>query len=408
MTPEQAAEAVAVTRREAETAARGDLGRVKAQALQQGLARAEGLFPVGRRPASRAGVTGRSSRILRGWYVEVFSAAVGDRFGERVRVPSAAEVDSTATALRRSLGSREPDAALRLVGSLHRRALTDAASAGAAWEKALDAAGPRRAAAHVARHQPAVDELQAAILRHWYRRSYLATVHAQLRVLQPLQAVTAAEAGEVAAAVEQGRTWQLIGTDGIPLVTRHATVTTDVDRRLAAGEAGVVDPPAAAPKGQRPPAQVTNAALRARVLAAWSGGAAGRDGQPAGRLEWTAGAEVPAAAAHLSWHHIPGDQQSRLIGYWLDTHRMADVEPVTLDEPELLFADQRQLLHGPQEQAAAAMFNHLPDPPTAGQREAASASFPVPAQDSAHSAPADGSARHPTRERTVVRNNLQR
>lgn len=55
----------------------------------------------------------------------------------------------------------------------------------------------------------------------------------------PLEAVTAAEARAVAVSVQLGESHRIVGGDGIPLVTAHSTRMTDVDRRLAAGEAGV-------------------------------------------------------------------------------------------------------------------------------------------------------------------------
>ncbi|WP_375430983.1 hypothetical protein [uncultured Friedmanniella sp.] len=69
--------------------------------------------------------------------------------------------------------------------------------------------------------------------------------------------VTNAEAREVTASVQHGQARQLIGTDGVPLVTAHGTAITDTDRRLAAGETGVVAPPEL---------RVTNPVLRLQVF----------------------------------------------------------------------------------------------------------------------------------------------
>lgn len=55
----------------------------------------------------------------------------------------------------------------------------------------------------------------------------------------------------------------MIGEDGISLVTAHGTAMTDVDRRLAAGETGVVDPPVL---------RVTNPLLRRQAIKSWTGG----------------------------------------------------------------------------------------------------------------------------------------
>lgn len=60
---------------------------------------------------------------------------------------------------------------LRLVGSLHHRALTDAAATTTRIETTLAETAPRRATAH----QPAGGGIREAILQHWHERCYLAT-----------------------------------------------------------------------------------------------------------------------------------------------------------------------------------------------------------------------------------------
>jgi len=52
--------------------------------------RARQLFPIGR-PDLQAAVNVRSSSILRGWYLEVFTASLRQRLGEQVPAPPAAE-----------------------------------------------------------------------------------------------------------------------------------------------------------------------------------------------------------------------------------------------------------------------------------------------------------------------------
>lgn len=126
----------------------------------------------------------------------------------------------------------------------------------------LRAAAPHRAAAYVARHAGG-DAVRGPILRHWYQRCYLAALDAEVGLQRPLQAVTAAEAREVAVSVELGRFRRIIGGDGIPLVTAHGTALTEVDRRLAAAETGVIPPPT------RPSAR-GNRILRLEVTSAWN------------------------------------------------------------------------------------------------------------------------------------------
>ena len=81
--------------------------------------------------------------------------------------------------------------------------------------------------------------------------------------LEPLRAVTEGEAEQVAISVGSGRPCRLIGSDGVPLVTAHGTRLTEADRRLAAGETGVVPPDLSM-------RTVTNRVLRLRVTRAWN------------------------------------------------------------------------------------------------------------------------------------------
>lgn len=106
--------------------------------------------------------------------------------------------------LRRSLADPAPDLPLRLASSVHRTAVDDAAAAAADLPTTLTGAASRRAVAHVS-NEAGGGEARTAILEHWYQRCYLATARAQLGVLQPLQAVTTAEAREVTVSVELGQ-----------------------------------------------------------------------------------------------------------------------------------------------------------------------------------------------------------
>ena len=369
MTPDHAAHLVAATRRDAETAASRDLARLRSEALQAGQRRALAMFPTGRADPKSV-LNARGSRILRGWYLEVFSASLRQRLGEQVAVPAAAGIDATGTALKASLGSRNPDLPLRLAGLLHVTARNDAAATTTSLRDILTRTAERRSMMLPATDTPATGDVRAAILQHWYQRCYLADVDAQLGLLQPLQAVTAAEAREVAAAVHDGQARRLIGADGIPLVTVHSTAMTDTDRRLAAGHTGVVEAPAV---------EVTNPLLRIQVTQSW-GGTAGQEaaGQAhARRVGWAAAAGLPAAVADHPWHQIAGPAQSRLIAVWLDTHRLpAPRLQAGRPPPDPLFHRDQHALPGPPGTAAAAMFNHPPPPPATPQ-QAAAAMFPA-------------------------------
>lgn len=300
----------------------------------------------------------RGGQVLRQWYGEVFAAALRDQLGQQAKVPAAAEIDATATVLRRALADPAPDLPLRLAGAVHGTAVDDAAAAASSLHSTLASAAPRRAGEQVAHQEAVTGEARTAILEHWYQRCYLATARANLGVLPPLQTVTRSEAHEVTASVEHGQARQLIGTDGVPLVNAHGTAITDADRRLAAGETGVVEPPEL---------QVTNPVLRLQVVGSWTGspwpgGYETAEDTTRRRATWATAAGVPAAAADRPWDQLTGSDQSRLIGYWLDTHRNPPARlaagPAPADPP---FA--AATLKGPPREAAAAMFNHTSPPP---------------------------------------------
>jgi hypothetical protein len=191
----------------------------------------------------------------------------------------------------------------------------------------------------------------------------------------------------VTASVEHGQARQLIGPDGIPLVTAHGTATTDADRRVAAGEVGVVDPPQL---------QVSSELLRTRVVRSWTGleGVEKPEDRHRRRAEWAAGAGVPATSADRPWNQIPGPQQSQLIASWLDGHqaqrrKLAAGRP----PPDPPFIHAQRLLTGFPEAAAAAMFNHTPcnqppQQPAAAAHEVARALFPTAASRAGGQGPA--------------------
>ena len=196
------------------------------------------------------------------------------------------------------------------------------------------------------------EDLRCAILRHWYQRCYLEVVDAELGLLAPLKAITAAEAHEVAASISAGQARRLIGTDGVPLLTAHGTRLTDADRRLAAGAIGVVVPiPRAAER-------VCPDRLREHVIRGWAGSSS------AGRTAWARAAGVPEAADHRRWADVPDGAQSPLIARWLEDHRDRFAQPVS-NEPAQYppFVAARHRLRGSAEGAAARMFAHAPHVP---------------------------------------------
>lgn len=153
----------------------------------------------------------------------------------------------------------------------------------------------------------------------WYHRCYLETIDNHLGLLEPLRAVTQGEAGEVAASIHTRRARRIIGPDGVPLITAHGTQTTEADRRLAAGETGVVPPPSPPLLPSQP-----NRVLRERVIQTWT------RSRTATRTAWTSGARVPHATSKARWADIPGDVQTRLITQWLHDHQDRFARPQPL------------------------------------------------------------------------------
>ena len=302
-----------------------------------------------------------AARLLREWYLTVHDTTLEHNLhghpDHAGTIPDVADVETTAAHVARIRTGDDPQGPLRATALLWRIARTDADASTLATYKALRADVAARAHTLVARHDletGLADQLSRAILRHWYQRCYLEAVDNHLGLLKPLQAVTQGEAHEVAASIRTRQARRIIGPDGVPLVTAHGTRTTDADRRLAAGETGVVPPP----HPPAPPSQ-PNRVLREQVIQAWARSRA------ATRTAWTSGARVPQATSNARWADIPGDVQTRLITQWLHDHQDRFARPPAPTEPPLdypPFNGARHHLHGPPEQTAARMFNHTPHP----------------------------------------------
>jgi hypothetical protein len=137
--------------------------------------------------------------------------------------------------------------------------------------------------------------------------------------------------------LETRRIRRLIGRDGIPLVTAHNTLMNEIDRRLAAGETGVI--PAGTDSAHHVDVLEN---LRVRVTRTWAKLSRSE------RAEWLHMAGVDDARNRLGWSNLQGDDQTKIIRLYLETHRH-ELLDVAFDHPPI---------RATTEIAARRMFNH--------------------------------------------------
>lgn len=349
------AQAVAETlRRAAVHDARRHLAAAHLGALDSARSRAASLVEAvvpGRRPHQR-----RIARILQDLYVQTYTSTVDGELGRGLHPVLAADVDAVATAIRKNLGpSRVRDSALKVATVVWSRSRYDGlAAAERAWET-LNAVSAIRAGELVP-GSPTVDEVRQLMLTHWYRRCYLAETRAEMGVLTSLQEVTHGEVRAVAEAWQQGKPYRLIADDGVPLVTAHGTVTSPEDRKLDAGEVGVVE---AMPS--------TGEVARRRAADFWSG----LSEPDRTALLAEAGAlrrPLVEVLARKDFRKLAVSHQDVVTAAYLGRLGAAEPKPFRLAHP----------LFGPAEETTAAMFNlSRIAPPTAEQRVAAAALLAV-------------------------------
>lgn len=126
------------------------------------------------------------------------------------------------------------------------------------------------------------DLTRVHLLRQWYRRCYLDHVDSAMGLQHPLRLVTDAEAAAVAHNVATRTMRRVVDADGYSLYTAQGTMVTDVDRRLLAGDTGVVPANASAFAASR-----TVTTLRRAVASSW------RDLSPQARRAWADRAHLP-------------------------------------------------------------------------------------------------------------------
>ena len=364
ITQKAAARAVELTMRQAQADAAAGLQQHRGTALAAAREKVDRLISTARPSVqSRHARYDPAARLLREWYLDVHAAALDQGLGGPARTPGVAAVEATTARVGRIRTGADPQGPLRATAFVWRVAQTDAAGAVVAAVADLRGTVSERATLYVA-GQAGVDADRSAILRHWYQRCYLAAVDAELGLQQPLRVVTAAEAREVAVSVQLARFRQLVGADGVSLVTAHGTRVTDADRRLAAGDVGVV--------GVAPAAGPANRILRHQVTHSW------RAGSPATRTDWAAAAGAVDANPLSRWEDLPGVLQSRLIGQWLEDHQDR-FTPATSDPVSYVPFVGAEVTGRTAEESASAMFGHQVQPATVSRHPAVAALFPQPA-----------------------------
>lgn len=283
----------------------------------------------------------RIARVLTGWYLQVHRAGLDVTTSPPDGQVDAAAVDRVATVIAGHLGrTARPDSALMVAAVVWRRARHDAAVAVTQlWTDVAAAAATRSHDLVPVSAAPGDGALRPAMLRQWYRRVYLNQVQAELGLLTPLRQVSDAEADNVAHAVAAGRSYRLVGTDGVPLMTAHGSATTLADRHLDAGHTGVVEAPL--------PADQTR--LHRRIASYWE-----KHSDPAARLDLAQAAfNLPprwvAVLAGKEFRQLSHVHQLAVMHEYVRRTRPTDNEP-----PPFIPVEQTA---GTAEEAAAAMFN---------------------------------------------------
>lgn len=333
------AETVArATREQAVQDARADLRELRRRAVEAGRERSRKITKTSRIDSHTGEIRyNPAGRLLRDWYLHVYLNTLRASLGEPAEPIDAQQVEDTSALLRRIRPGVEPLHALRAVGVIRSIASTDAAQAAAETVAQLRTVGGRRAALHAADDRFDGDQVRVHVTRHWYQRCYDDRIEAATRSQQPLAGVTDAEERQVALTLESRQIRRLIGRDGIPLITIHNTLLNEIDRRLAAGDTGVV--PAAILHGN-PAGGMRD--LQARVVGAWANLATQQ------RSEWLRMAGAAATGNGLSWSRLLGADQTKIIRHYLETHRRE-----LLDE-----SFDRLAVRATPEIAARRMFNH--------------------------------------------------
>lgn len=356
------AETVArATRDQAVNDAHDDLQKLRRHAVEAGRERSRKITKTSRiDPRSGEIRYNPAGRLVRDWYVHVYLNTLRSKLGEPAEVIDAQQVEDTTKQLHLMRPAVSGVGTIQAVAVIRDVAISDAARAASQIVDILRSVGARRAIQHAPDDRFDGDRLRVHVTRHWYLRCYQDHVEHVTGSQQPLTAITYGEQAQVAVVLETRVPRRIIDRHGVPLMTAHGTATTDIDRRLAAGEthvvSGVTDPK------HRINPQTT---LRHQVTRAWA------DLDVALREHWirAAGAEIPIRG--LAWSDLGGESKSKIIMLYLRTC-VPDRAEAPFHEPPI-----KQTA----ETAARRMFNHRDQLDSGSVLLEAQGSSEVPAGD---------------------------
>ena len=283
----------------------------------------------------------RVGRLLRGWYVECYEVGLARGLGQRDVVDrGVAEVEVKASQIAANVGAVEGQSRrwpLYMAAGVYLRGQHDGATAATdVWSRLRDRAAEWSQAIAPADRS----DVTGQILQQWHRRCYLTTVDERLGLATDLRRVTAAEVTAVIHSVEAGEIVRIVHPDGVPVMTQHNTRTSPVDRRLDAGEVGVV---------AAPPPPADSPVLRQQVERRWDAA------RPSTRASLAQEAGLPAPLADIVGRiqHL-SSLDANTQGAVHDAYRRRLAEVAQEPEPYAVRADDR--IDGPPDQAAATML----------------------------------------------------
>lgn len=323
--------------RKAASVARTDIAAEFARARDQGLQQAARLVD-----AVVRGDTVHHHRIRRQlhvWYTRCYESGLSRSLGREVGPPAAREIEQIASYIAANVGAvPSPRWPLYVAAGVHHRGLRDGSAAGeAVWTTLRDRAAEWSRSVVAAERS----DLVGQIVQQWHRRCYLVVVNERMGLATPLKSVSEAEVQAVIHSVEAGEARRIVDRAGVPLITAHNTRTTETDRRLDAGEVGVVRPP---------PPRRDSQVLRQQVERRWETAAPLLRSSLAREAGLTPTlADVVSRINNLS--ALDAHTQGAIRRAYLDR-----LKQVVAEQPERYQPGPSDTIHGPAERAAAEMF----------------------------------------------------